>query len=67
VYARAAAWDLGVDRFQPRHWQQLEARLAPEGSAPPETPPPETPPPAPQPQVASARVAPQRRLQIRLL
>jgi phage terminase large subunit GpA-like protein len=27
VYARAAASRLGVDRFQPKHWDELEARL----------------------------------------
>jgi phage terminase large subunit GpA-like protein len=26
VYARAAAWDCGLDRFQERHWQLLEAQ-----------------------------------------
>jgi phage terminase large subunit GpA-like protein len=27
VYARAAAYDVGMDRFQPHHWAQLEALL----------------------------------------
>lgn len=26
VYARAAAWDCGLDRYQERHWQLLEAQ-----------------------------------------
>jgi phage terminase large subunit GpA-like protein len=36
VYARAAASRLGVDRFQPKHWDELEARLrAASGKKPP--------------------------------
>ena len=27
VYARAAAWELGLDRFQERHWQDIQWRL----------------------------------------
>jgi phage terminase large subunit GpA-like protein len=27
IYARAAAWELGTDRFQARHWQELEWHL----------------------------------------
>jgi phage terminase large subunit GpA-like protein len=27
VYARAAAWELGIDRYQDRHWRDLEWRL----------------------------------------
>lgn len=30
VYARAAAWEYGIDRFQERHWQALEERLGPQ-------------------------------------
>ncbi len=26
IYARAAAWDCGLDRFQPKHWQALEGQ-----------------------------------------
>lgn len=28
IYARAAAWDLGMDRYQQRHWRELENRQA---------------------------------------
>nr|CUV57227.1 protein of unknown function [Ralstonia solanacearum] len=38
VYARAAASAAGLDRFEERHWRELERQL---GLAPP----PETPPP----------------------
>jgi phage terminase large subunit GpA-like protein len=55
VYARAAAWDLGIDRFHDRHWKQLEARMIPDGAAPASQPPP------------GARVAQRPRVQIRLL
>jgi phage terminase large subunit GpA-like protein len=27
VYARAASWDLGLDRMQDKHWEKLEAQL----------------------------------------
>ncbi len=63
VYARAAAYDLGMDRFQPHHWAQLEAALqgdlfgfeaqepaaAPEPRRPAEvvSMPPSPPPPLP--------------------
>lgn len=26
IYARAAAWDCGLDRFQPKHWSALEGQ-----------------------------------------
>ena len=27
IYARAAAWDMGIDRLQERHWRNLEAHV----------------------------------------
>jgi phage terminase large subunit GpA-like protein len=33
VYARAAAWDYGMDRFQEKHWQILTDKLARESKA----------------------------------
>ena len=37
VYARAAAAAAGLDRFEARHWRELERSL---GLPPPEAPPP---------------------------
>jgi phage terminase large subunit GpA-like protein len=54
VYARAAAYDLGIERFHERHWKQLEARMTPDA-------------PAAQPPPAGARQAARPRVQIRLL
>lgn len=45
VYARAAVWDLGMDRFKEHHWIELEQRRA----APPAVEPQEDPAPAPDP------------------
>lgn len=44
VYARAAAWLMGIDRWDERRWQALEAQLAPEDPDGPEAvvPPPKT-------------------------
>jgi phage terminase large subunit GpA-like protein len=36
VYARAAASSVGLDRFEERHWRELEKQL---GLAPPDTAP----------------------------
>ena len=58
VYARAAAWDLGLDRMQEKHWTSLEQQMgvkrqpASEQKAPGERPPdepPKAPPAAPAP------------------
>jgi phage terminase large subunit GpA-like protein len=64
VYARAAAWDLGVDRFKEHHWKEWEHRLTadlfPERPAPKPTPEPAAEPaavasaPMPAPRVISA-------------
>lgn len=58
VYARAAAWDFGLDRFQEKHWQILSDKLLREskGPRPPQSqetaavpnPTKETPPPRPR-------------------
>ena len=34
IYARAAAWDFGLDRFQEKHWQMMEQALKPVESQP---------------------------------
>jgi len=34
IYARAAAWDVGMDRFQERHWRQLESNLQVDPTSP---------------------------------
>ena len=48
VYARAAASSVGLDRFEERHWRELEKQL---GLAPPDTaPPPVMPVPMTMPQ-----------------
>jgi phage terminase large subunit GpA-like protein len=36
IYARAAAWDLGMDRFKEHHWSELEGRRGPEPAPPPQ-------------------------------
>jgi phage terminase large subunit GpA-like protein len=72
VYARAAAWDVGMDRFQERHWRTLEAKLQPNAatSAPEPEPIPQQSAPVPeapkQPQRPTATILP-RRPTIRLL
>jgi phage terminase large subunit GpA-like protein len=46
IYARAAAWDLGMDRFQEKHWAALEKQLTVAPAKPqasPETPQPTKP------------------------
>ena len=40
VYARAAAWLIGADRFEDLRWQQLEIQLDPPQAAPGEAEPP---------------------------
>ena len=45
VYARAAAASCGLDRFEPRHWRELERTLG--LSPPPEAPAVPLPPPQP--------------------
>jgi phage terminase large subunit GpA-like protein len=54
IYARGAAWDYGLDRFQEKHWRNFEARLGIQrrvAAPPPAAPPQATAPnvPAPQP------------------
>ena len=76
VYARAAAYDLGMDRFAEHHWAQLEALLqgelfSPEptaaaDSARVELPPAPHPAAPPLPTVPAMLVAPRRRMQVRL-
>jgi phage terminase large subunit GpA-like protein len=51
VYARAAAWDVGMDRFQERHWRTLESNL--------KLDPPAPQPPAPAPLASSNEAVPQ--------
>ncbi|MGL5631742.1 MAG: hypothetical protein ACRDD3_05210, partial [Azovibrio sp.] len=43
VYARAAAAAVGLDRFEERHWRELERQL---GVGPPSLPEPASPPKA---------------------
>jgi phage terminase large subunit GpA-like protein len=50
VYARAAAAAAGVDRFEERHWRELERQL---GMPPPSTDPPEALPTDPRPEATS--------------
>ena len=57
VYARAAAWILGADRFDERMWQQLEKQAGVETAAVPMDAAPEKPT-APQ---AGQVTAPRRR------
>lgn len=53
VYARAAAWMMGVDRWSEQHWRSLEGQL--ELEPPPPPPVPAAPAPAPpQPNTTSA-------------
>lgn len=40
IYARAAAWDMGMDRAQDSHWRRLELQV--HGAAPPPSSPPQT-------------------------
>jgi len=52
VYARAAAWDLGLDRMQEKHWQNLERQLRvsrPEAKSQKQAPAPAAPKPAAEP------------------
>jgi phage terminase large subunit GpA-like protein len=45
VYARAAASNAGLDRFEERHWRELERTLnvpPPPGAAPPDSPAPDS-------------------------
>lgn len=44
IYARAAAWDLGMDRFKEQHWAELEQRYAPMPVVPAAEPEVVTPP-----------------------
>jgi phage terminase large subunit GpA-like protein len=53
VYARAAAWLMGIDRWDEHRWQGLENQLASETG-------PKDVPPAGQPNRASPPTAPQR-------
>lgn len=52
VYARAAAWDYGMDRFQEKHWKMIEQQTA---IRRPDPIPPEKPMPAPRPEVLEKR------------
>lgn len=45
VYARAAAAQFGIDRFNERHWKMLETQTPRVPSKPAEKPTPKTPPP----------------------
>ncbi len=54
MYARAAAWDLGLDRMQEKHWRTLEE------SAPAPAAKPQAAPQQPAPQQAQARRTPPR-------
>ena len=47
VYARAAAAVLGLDRFEERHWLQIERQLGIDGRAAPKVPPAREPQTAP--------------------
>ena len=50
IYARAAAWDVGMDRMQEKHWLALETQVgaaAPRKSAPDATERPGTQAPEP--------------------
>jgi phage terminase large subunit GpA-like protein len=53
VYGRAAAAAAGLDRFEERHWRELERQLGVE--RPPDEPPPDPAPQAPEPQEATHR------------
>ena len=53
VYARAAAADAGLDRFEERHWRELERQLGVQ--RPPDEPPPDPAPQVPEPQEATHR------------
>ncbi|CAH0445150.1 hypothetical protein LMG9673_04556 [Ralstonia pseudosolanacearum] len=54
VYARAAASAAGLDRFEERHWRELERQL---GLAPPPDGPPPTEPPVPTDATARGGIA----------
>ena len=69
VYARAAAWDVGMDRFQDRHWRTLEQKLQPDAATVQAQPPQQneqnvTPQP---PQQRPAAIPARPRMKIRLL
>jgi len=53
VYGRAAAAAAGLDRFEERHWRELERQLGVE--RPPDEPPPDPAPQVPEPQEATHR------------